>query len=70
MPWLGHPLWLVRHVYLAFPGPNGKQEQKSGLLRPSEVSDSLRPHRLSPITLLCPWDSPGKNTAVGSVVTY
>ena len=26
------------------------------------VSDSLRPHRLLPARLLCPWDFPGKNT--------
>ena len=29
------------------------------------VSDSLKPHGLQPARLLCPWDSPGKNTAVG-----
>ena len=28
-------------------------------------SDCLRPHGLWPTRLLCPWDSPGKNTAVG-----
>ena len=28
-------------------------------------SDSLQPHRLQPTKLLCPWDSPGKNTGVG-----
>ena len=27
------------------------------------MSDSVRPHRLT--RLLCPWDSPGKNTRVG-----
>ena len=26
------------------------------------VSDSLQPHGLEPARLLCPWDSPGKNT--------
>ena len=31
----------------------------------SVMSDSLRPHGLSPIRLLRPWDSPGKNTGVG-----
>ena len=31
----------------------------------SVVSDSLRAHGLWPTRLLCPWDSPGKNTAVG-----
>ena len=29
------------------------------------MSDSVRPHRQQPIRLLCPWDSPGKNTGVG-----
>ena len=27
--------------------------------------DSLRTYRLKPARLLCPWDSPGKNTGVG-----
>ena len=31
----------------------------------SVVSDSLRPYGLQPARLLCPWDSPGKNTGVG-----
>ena len=31
----------------------------------SVVSDSLRPHGLYPPRLLCPWNSPGKNTGVG-----
>ena len=31
----------------------------------SVMADSLRPHRLQPARLLCPWDSPGKNTGVG-----
>ena len=29
------------------------------------VSNSLRPCGLQPAKLLCPWDSPGKNTGVG-----
>ena len=28
-------------------------------------SDAVRPHRRQPTRLLCPWDSPGKNTGVG-----
>ena len=32
----------------------------------SVISDSLRPHGLWPTRLLCPWDSPGRNTGVGS----
>ena len=31
----------------------------------SAVSNSLSPHGLQPIRLLCPWDSPGKNTGIG-----
>ena len=31
----------------------------------SAVSDSVRPHRRQPTRLLCPGDSPGKNTGVG-----
>merc|ERR1719295_826701 len=31
----------------------------------SVLSDSARPHRRQPTRLLCPWDSPGKNTGVG-----
>ena len=31
----------------------------------SVVSNSLQPHVLLPTRLLCPWDSPGKNTGVG-----
>ena len=26
------------------------------------MSDSLQPHELYPYSLLCPWNSPGKNT--------
>ena len=31
----------------------------------SVVSNSLIPHGLEPVSLLCPWHSPGKNTGVG-----
>ena len=30
----------------------------------SVMSDSLRPHELEPTRLLCPWNSPSKNTGV------
>ena len=30
------------------------------------MSDSSQPHGLKPTGLLCPWNSPGKNTGVGS----
>ena len=29
------------------------------------MSDSVRPHGLQAARLLCPWDSPGKNSGVG-----
>ena len=29
------------------------------------MSDSVRPHRLQPTKIPCPWDSPGKNTGLG-----
>ena len=29
------------------------------------MSDSVQPHSQQPTRLLCPWDSPGKNTGVG-----
>ena len=29
------------------------------------MSHSVQPHRRQPTRLLCPWDSPGKNTGVG-----
>ena len=31
----------------------------------SVMYDSLHPFRIQPTRLLCPWDSPGKNTGVG-----
>ena len=35
------------------------------VLSHSVMSDTLRPYGLQPARLLCPWDSVGKNTAVG-----
>ena len=29
------------------------------------MSNSLQSHGLEPTSLLCPWDSPGKNTGMG-----
>ena len=36
----------------------------------SVMSDSQRPHGLQPTRLLCPWDSPGKNTRVGCYALF
>ena len=40
--------------------------QRRFVLSRSVVSDTFRPHGLYPTRLLCPWNSPGKNTEVGS----
>ena len=36
----------------------------------SVVPDSLQSHGLWPARFLCPWDSPGKNTGVGSYFLF
>ena len=38
---------------------------KSEIDSHSVVSDSLQPHGLQPTRLLCPWNSPSKDTGVG-----
>ena len=40
-------------------------KRKSGVVLCLVVSDSFQPYGLQPARLLCPWDSPGKNTGVG-----
>ena len=42
-----------------------RNERKEGESECQVVSDSLRPNGLYPTGLLCPWDSPGKNTGMG-----
>ena len=49
-----------KHPELALRGP-----QQARVLGRSVVSDALRPHGLQPTRLLCPGDSPGKDTGVG-----
>ena len=41
-------------------------EWKCKSVNHSAVSNSLWPHGLWPVRLLCPWNSPGKNTGAGS----
>ena len=41
-------------------------QRKAESVSCSVVSNSLQPHGLQPTRLLCPWNSPGKNTGVGS----
>ena len=40
-------------------------KRKSGAVLCLVMSDSFQPYGLQPARLLCPWDSPGKNTGVG-----
>ena len=35
----------------------------------SVMSNSLQPHGLEPARLLCPWNSPGKNTGLSSLLS-
>ena len=44
--------------------PPGKPRSISLLFSCSVLSDSLQPHGLEPVRLLCSWDSPGKNTGM------
>ena len=48
---------------LPFPSP--MHESEKWKWSRSVVSDSLQPHGLQPIRLLCPWDFPGKDIGVG-----
>ena len=75
------PLWQKAKNLFAFLMKEKEESEKTGLKlniqktkimtsgpivwSRSVVSDSLRPHELKPTRLLCPWDSPGKNTGVG-----
>ena len=46
---------------------NGSNWVESVQFSRSVVSDSLPPRGRQPTTLLCPWDSPGKNTGVAAM---
>ena len=63
---------LISHVTPAIPATSVGIDavvHKRGLLPTlcvscSVMSNSLQPHGLKPTRLLCPWNSPGKNTGV------
>ena len=42
------------------------QYERSESVSSPVVSNFLRPHRLQSTRFFCPWNSPGKNTGVGS----
>ena len=62
--WMCHSLKPKLVTILSFLSVVVQSESES--VRCSFMSDSLRPHRLYPASLHCPWNSPGKNTGVGS----
>ena len=70
-PLLGSGLLLLRRelrlesVHLCHPKGMTDDERGGVVLSRSVLSNSLWPHGLQPARLLCPWDSPGKNTGVG-----
>ena len=43
----------------------GPRESESESVSHSVMFDSSWPHELQPVRLLCPWDSPGKDTGAG-----
>ena len=62
----GPVLCKVLYLYQAMQSSNNLiKEVLCAVFSCSVVSDSLRPHGLQPARLLCPWDSPDKNTGVG-----
>ena len=70
LPWLGSndALPLATHMETRLPWrpTRGSLTSPSYLVRNrSVVPDSLQPHE--PCQALCPWDSPGRKTGVGSV---
>ena len=48
------------YIYISTYRNRANSKQRDSLLQ-----SWSRPHELLPTRLLCPWDSPGKNTAVG-----
>ena len=58
--------WSQQHIL--FQGcllENSSHVDKVLLLLLLSCFSHVRPHRQQPTSLLCPWDSPGKNTGVG-----
>ena len=61
-----HGYYLLSHILSIFSLKNLHICSCCAVHSHSVVSHSLRPHELQPTRLLCPWDSPGKSTGVGS----
>ena len=54
-----------RHLHFSIKSPGVSMSCVFACLISSVVSDALQPRGLQPARLLCPWESPGKNTGVG-----
>ena len=50
----------------SLPSETPRKPKESQSVTHSDMPHSLRPHGLKPARLLCPWNSPGNNTRVGS----
>ena len=64
--------WITSHHVLRISRAQRRQITSTGIMRAvpvgsvtSAVFHSLRSHGLQPISFLCPWTSPGKNTGEG-----
>ena len=76
-PFLTIKLSLTMHIHVfaarpknsCFLGQRGKQtavdDRKRESASPSVVSNTLQPYGPEPARLLCPWDSPGKESWSG-----
>ena len=58
-------VWQKSEAMASFRTPTGLDVVRACLTARSAMPDSLRPHGRWPTRLLCPWNSPGKNTRVG-----
>ena len=56
---------MVTQHYHRLGGPAADLRWSLKCVSHSVMSNSLRPHGLQPARLLCPWDSPSKDTGVG-----
>ena len=55
----------MQKTQVQFLGQEDPLEKGMAMISHPGVSDCLQAHGLQPARLLCPWDSPGKNTRVG-----
>ena len=65
MPWRG--IWQPTQIFLLGESYGQRNLSESECVSHSIMSYSLWSHRLRSTRLLCPWDSPGKNTEVVAI---